>query len=137
MYIHAHTHTHTHTHTLSFKMIWEAPKDVFFKRWRNQNPRVVDFDGSINQYIELSNKVQQVDTITTVEFVLLDCSPLKFGIIAHCDEWQNRFHALLHEMASERLNKICSSLEENSKKYVYMCTHTHTHTHTPTHTLKL
>ena len=102
-------------------MIWEAQKDVFFKRWRNQNPKVVDFDSSITQYIELSNKVQQVDTITAVEFVLLDCSGLKFGIIAHCDEWQTRFHGLLHEMASQKLNGIHSRLEENTKKWGHSC----------------
>jgi dynein heavy chain len=99
-----------------FKMVWEAQKDVFFRRWRNQDPKVVDFDSSISQYIELSNKVQQKDTITSVEFVLLDCSALKYGIIAHCDEWQNRFHALLHEMASNKLNGIYASIEENTKR---------------------
>ena len=97
-------------------MIWEAQKDVFFKRYRNQGPRVVDFDTSIAQYIELSNNVQQVDTITAVDFVLLDCSGLKLGIIGHCDEWQNRFHALLHEMASEKLSSIYTQLEENTKR---------------------
>ena len=99
-------------------MIWEAQKDVFFKRWRNQGPKVVDFDSSISQYIELSNRVQQVDTITSVEFVLLDCSGLKFRIIAHCDEWQNRFHSLLHEMASQKLNGIYDSIQENTVRCV-------------------
>ena len=102
-------------------MIWEAQKDLFFRRWRNQDPKVVDFDSSISQYIELSNKVQQKDTITSVEFVLLDCSALKYGVIAHCDEWQNRFHALLHEMASNKLNGIYASIEENTKRYTVMC----------------
>ena len=100
-------------------MIWEAQKDVFFRRWRNQDPKVVDFDSSISQYIELSNQVQQVETITSVEFVLLDCSALKFSIIGHCDEWQNRFHALLHEMASTKLSSIYASIEENTKRYTY------------------
>ena len=54
--------------------------------------------------------------ITNVEFILLDCSNLKFSIIAHCDEWQNRFHDLLLEMASTKLSNICTSLKENSKK---------------------
>ena len=99
-------------------MIWEAHKDVFFKRYHKQGPRVVDFDTSIAQYIELSNNVQQVDTITTVDFILLDCSGLKLRIIEHCDEWENRFHALLHEMASEKLNDIYSKLESNTIRFV-------------------
>ena len=99
-------------------MIWEANKDVFFKRWRNQSPKVVDFDSSISQYIELSNKVQQVDTITSVDFVLLDCSGLKLGIIGHCDEWQSRFHSLLQETASQKLNGIYASIEDNTRRWV-------------------
>lgn len=112
-------------------MIWEAQKDLFFKRWRNQNPGVVAFDSSITQYIELSNKVQQKDTITPVDFVLLDCSALKFGIIAHCDEWQNRFHALLHEIASQKLNDIYTALDENTKRCLlslYLPVHTYMYT---------
>ena len=112
----------THMHVLillmvhRFKMIWNVQKDNFFRRWRAQDPRVADFDQAITQYIELSNKVQQVDTLTNVEFILLDCSPLKFSTIAHCDEWQNRFHNLLLDMASTKLNDICTSLAENAKR---------------------
>lgn len=51
-----------------------------------------------------------------MDFILLDCSLLKFSIIAHCDEWQNRFHNLLLETATRKLNDITSSLEENSKR---------------------
>ena len=40
-----------------FKMIWVTPKDKFFRRWRDQDPKVADFDQSITSYIELSNKV--------------------------------------------------------------------------------
>ena len=100
-------------------MIWNVRKDAFFRRWRAQDPRVADFDQAITQYIELSNKVQQVDTLTNQDFILLDCSPLKFSAISHCDEWQNRFHSLLLEMATTKLNDISNSLVENSKKYVF------------------
>lgn len=103
-------------HLDRFKIIWTVQKDAFFRRWRAQEPRVSDFDQAITQYIELSNKIQNVDTITNVEFILLDCSPLKFSIIAHCDEWQNRFHNLLLDMASTKLGDICNSLEQNSRK---------------------
>ena len=103
-------------YTCRFKIIWTVQKDAFFRRWRAQDPRVSDFDQAITQYIELSNKAQQVDTLTNVEFILLDCSPLKFSIISHCEEWQNRFHNLLLDLASNKLNEICTFLSENSKK---------------------
>jgi dynein heavy chain len=101
-------------------MIWNVNKDTFFRRWQQQAPRVADFDQSITQYIELSNKVQGVDTLSNQEFILLDCSPLKFSAISHCDEWQNRFHGLLLSMATNKLHDICTSLDENSKTYVCM-----------------
>ena len=75
-----------------------------------------DFDQAITQYIELANKAQQVDTLTNLEFILLDCSPLKFSIIAHCEEWQNRFHNLLLDLASGKLNELCTFITENSKR---------------------
>ena len=40
-----------------FRLVWTVQKDAFFRRWRAQDPRVSDFDQSITQYIELSNKV--------------------------------------------------------------------------------
>jgi len=77
---------------------------------------VSDFDQSITQYIEMSNKVQQMDTISNQEFILLDCTPLKMSAISHCDEWQNRFHNMLMEMATSKLNSITQALVDNSRK---------------------
>jgi len=46
------------------------------------------------------------ETILTVQFVLLDSSPLKFAVLAHCQEWQNKFTGLLYEIATNRLNDL-------------------------------
>lgn len=100
----------------SVKMIWDVPKDTFFRRWRAQEPRVSDFDQSITQYIEMSNKVQQMDTMSNQEFVLLDCTILKLSAIAHCEEWQNRFHNMLMDIATTKLNTITDSLATNTKR---------------------
>ena len=105
-----------HLFSHRFKVIWTVQKDAFFRRWRAQDPRVSDFDQAITQYIELANKAQQVDTLTNLEFILLDCSPLKFSIIAHCEEWQNRFHNLLLDLASGKLDELCTFISENSKR---------------------
>ena len=58
------------------------------------------------------------ETILTVQFVLLDSSPLKFAILAHCQEWQNKFTGLLYEIASNRLNELDGYLNNMKNKYV-------------------
>jgi len=57
------------------------------------------------------------ETILTVQFVLLDSSPLKFAILAHCQEWQNKFTGLLYEIASNRLNELDGYLKNMKNKY--------------------
>lgn len=51
------------------------------------------------------------------EFVLLDCSPIKVAILAHCAEWQQRFHSLLLEMASRKLCDMYTFLEDSQKRW--------------------
>ena len=58
------------------------------------------------------------ETILTVQFVLLDSSPLKFAILAHCQEWQNKFTGLLYEIASNRLSELDGYLQNMKNKYV-------------------
>ena len=52
-----------------------------------------------------------------IEFVLLDCSPLKFALLGHCNEWQNKFTTLLREMASQKLLELHNFLKDNAKRY--------------------
>ena len=68
------------------------------------------------RFDELANKAQSVDTINNVEFVMLDCSPLKFAIVSHIDELVTRLQNLLLEMASTKLSDICDFMSVNAKK---------------------
>ena len=70
----------------------------------------------VYRFDELGNKAGQVDTINNMEFVMLDCSPLKFSILRHIDELDTRLHNLLLEMASTKLSDICNYMTDNSKK---------------------
>jgi len=56
------------------------------------------------------------ETILTVQFVLLDSSPLKFAVLAHCQEWQNKFTGLLYEIATNRLNDLDDYLDNMKYK---------------------
>ena len=62
-----------------FKMIWVTPKDKFFRRWRDQDPKVADFDQSITQYIELSNKVSPLTEGSSANPTFM----LSFVILSH------------------------------------------------------
>ena len=53
-----------------------------------------------------------------IDFVLLDNSPLKFALLSHCNEWQNKFTTLLREMGSQKLLELHNFLKDNAKKYV-------------------
>ena len=61
--------------------------------------------------------MQKEETVLNIQFVLLDCSHLKFSLVQHCNEWQNKFTTLLKEMAARRLLELHTYLQENAEKY--------------------
>lgn len=69
-----------------------------------------------SRYTEVANNVQTQETILNIQFVLLDCSPLKYSILSHCTEWQNKFTTLLSEIATSRLKELHEFLNENAEK---------------------
>lgn len=62
--------------------------------------------------------MQKEETVLNIQFVLLDCSHLKFSLVQHCNEWQNKFTTLLKEMAAGRLLDLHNYLKENAEKCV-------------------
>jgi len=68
------------------------------------------------RYTEVENNIQNQETIQTIQFILLDCSPLKFSLLGHCQEWQNKFTSLLLKLASQTLQKLVTAFEENTQK---------------------
>ncbi|XP_062904770.1 dynein axonemal heavy chain 2 [Mobula hypostoma] len=100
----------------TYREIWEINKDSFIRRYQRLKPAVSSFDADIARYTEVANNVQKEETVVQIQFVLLDCSPLKFSLVQHCSEWQNKFTTLLSEMASNVLMDLLGFLEENRKK---------------------
>ncbi|XP_053319883.1 dynein axonemal heavy chain 2 [Spea bombifrons] len=101
-----------------FKMIWELNKDMLIRRYQRLNPMVSSFDADIGRYTELANNVQKQETVQTIQFVLLDCSHLKYALVQHCHEWQNKFTDLLRHMATEKLMELHSYLKDNADKVI-------------------
>ncbi|XP_065644391.1 dynein axonemal heavy chain 2 isoform X2 [Hydra vulgaris] len=99
----------------SYKEIWELDKEAFIRRYQRLNPPVSSFDADIARYTEVANNVQKEETIITIQFILLDSSPLKFSILSHCNEWQNGFTRVLKEMGTAKLSELHSYMNTNSK----------------------
>ncbi len=70
----------------------------------------------VYRYSEVANNVQTQETILNIQFVLLDCSPLKFSILSHCQEWQNKFTSLLYDIATAKLKDLHNFLKNNAEK---------------------
>lgn len=70
----------------------------------------------LSSYTEVANNVQKEETVLNIQFVMLDCSHLKFSLVQHCNEWQNKFTTLLKEMAAKRLLELHTYLKENAEK---------------------
>jgi dynein heavy chain len=100
----------------NFRELWEISKDMFLLRYEQRNPAVSTFDGDIARYKEVENNIQIQETIQTIQFVLLDCSPLKYSLLSHCQEWQNKFTALLLKLATQSLQRIIQYFDENTQK---------------------
>ncbi|XP_044939244.1 dynein axonemal heavy chain 2 isoform X9 [Mustela putorius furo] len=99
-----------------YREIWEINKDSFIRRYQRLNPPVSSFDADIARYTEVANNVQKEETVLNIQFVLLDCSHLKFSLVQHCNEWQNKFTTLLKEMAARHLLELHTYLRENGEK---------------------
>ncbi|XP_064639639.1 dynein axonemal heavy chain 2-like isoform X2 [Lineus longissimus] len=102
----------------NFREIWEIQKDQFIRRYQKLNPHVSSFDADIARYTEVANHVQTQETILNIQFVLLDCSPLKFAILSHCQEWQNKFTTLLREIATSKLQGLHQFLHDMGEKVI-------------------
>lgn len=69
------------------------------------------------RYTERANDVQTKETILNIDFVLLDCAPLKYAIQGHCQEWQNQLTSLLKELAITELTSLCNYMKKNAERW--------------------
>lgn len=69
------------------------------------------------RYTEKANSVQQEETVLSIGFVTLDCSPLKSSLVQHCSEWQTKLTELLRRIASTRLKELHAFLHESANRW--------------------
>lgn len=92
-----------------YRELWEINKDAFVRRYAKLKPLLSTFDSDINRYNEVANNIQKEETLRSVGFVRLDCSPLKQALVSHCNIWQNKLTSLLTSQADAdvaRLHKL-------------------------------
>ena len=100
----------------SYREIWEINKDAFIRRYAKLKPALSTFDADINRYNEVANNTQKEETLTNINFVRLDCSPLKHALVSHCSSWQNKLTTLLNSIASTDLNNLHEMFAKRSEK---------------------
>ncbi|RKP21179.1 hypothetical protein ROZALSC1DRAFT_20732 [Rozella allomycis CSF55] len=100
----------------SYKEIWEINKDAFIRRYAKLKPAMSTFESDINRYTEVANNTQKEETLTSVNFVRLDCSPLKHTLVAHCNQWQNKLTTLLNNNASSELKNLHQLFVNHTEK---------------------
>ncbi|KAJ1345264.1 hypothetical protein BSLG_000778 [Batrachochytrium salamandrivorans] len=100
----------------SFREIWEINKDAFIRRYAKLKPSLSTFDADINRYNEVANNTQKEETLTNVNFIRLDCSPLKQALVSHCSLWQNTLTALLNTNAATELTNLHKLFAQRTKE---------------------
>ncbi|XP_060775597.1 dynein axonemal heavy chain 2 [Neoarius graeffei] len=98
------------------RQIWETRKETFIQRYKRRNPPVSAFDADISRYQEVANNVEMEESVLNMQFVLLDCAPLKLSLMQHCVEWQNQFTGLLSFMASTKLKELHCYMHDSAER---------------------
>ena len=102
-----------------FQEIWQINKNAFIKRYQRHNPAVSSFDADIARYSEVQNNIQKEETTVVINFVLIDSNAIKIALIRHCNDWQDKFTALLRDMATEKLKETTTFMQTNAKGKIF------------------
>ncbi|KAK5609612.1 Dynein heavy chain 2, axonemal [Crenichthys baileyi] len=96
--------------------IWQNNKDYIMQKYKTANKSVSAFDADIQRYSENASSIQQEETVFTIQFVMLDCSPLKSSLVQDCGVWQKMLKQLLSQMASSCLQELYASMQNNADR---------------------
>jgi dynein heavy chain, axonemal len=98
-----------------YKHLFDVDKDAFIRRYSKANRTLQAFEADYQRYKDLQQEVHGEETVSSVNFVQIDCAPLKQRLIAHCVDWQKRFSALLYKNAKQELGDLQSLMAVNSE----------------------
>jgi dynein heavy chain, axonemal len=98
-----------------YKHLFDVDKDAFIRRYSKANRTLQAFEADYQRYKDLQQEVHGEETVSSVNFVQIDCAPLKQRLIAHCVDWQKRFSALLYKNAITELGDLQTLMAVNSE----------------------
>lgn len=95
----------------SYKQLWEQDKDAYMKRYERQNKSLAAFEADIISRKETEERIQNEDSIVNMAFLKVDCTPLKQSMVSHCENWVDRFTALLNDISRRELESLHAYFE--------------------------
>jgi len=98
-----------------YKHLFDVDKDAFIRRYSKANRTLQAFEADYQRYKDLQQEVHGEETVSSVNFVQIDCAPLKQRLNAHCVDWQKRFSALLYKNVKTELGDLQSLMAVNSE----------------------
>eukprot|EP00736_Rhodelphis_marinus_P013382 Rmarinus@m.14828 len=104
------------TYWEKYKHIWDMDKDAYIRRYAKSNRPLSSYESDITRYREFQADITGEETINNMQFIRLDCSPLKQSLVSHCVTWQGRFTTLLGDNARKELTDLHNLFKTNSKK---------------------
>nr|XP_015801752.2 dynein axonemal heavy chain 2 [Nothobranchius furzeri] len=99
-----------------YRDIWGMNKDNIINNYKRQNPPLSSIDADIQRYSEKANSVDQEKACSCIQFVRVDCSPLKLSLVEHCREWKAKLTELLSQEACSRLQELYSTIQDNADR---------------------
>ena len=97
-----------------YKHTWDYDKDAYIRRYAKANRTLAAFESDIQRYKDLQNEIQAEETIVNMNFICIDCSPLKQAIVGHCVSWQSKYTSLLHGNAFNELKELREIFSDNT-----------------------
>lgn len=99
-----------------YKHTWDYDKDAYIRRYAKANRTLAAFEADIQRYKDLQNEIQAEETIVNMNFICIDCSPLKQAIVGHCVSWQSKYTSLLHGNALNELKELREIFSDNTTR---------------------
>ncbi|TPX53528.1 hypothetical protein SeMB42_g00716 [Synchytrium endobioticum] len=103
-----------------YREIWEINKDAFIRRYAKLKPALSTFDADIGRYGEVANNIQKEETLTNINFIRLDSSPLKHQLVIHCTTWSGKLTTLLKNNMITELTGLHQKLSSSSERLKQM-----------------
>jgi len=86
-----------------FRYVWEIDIDQFMVKYQNKGLELKEFESSMSKYFDVANQVLMQDTITTINFLTLNCSKLKMCVLDFIGLWKQSYKETLCSATLKKL----------------------------------